>query len=167
MPDTVKTPVYSYMEADYLDLGNETTPNYQLMEFFTTHNESPNAQTTDKTYVPHKNATVITTGYQTQFPINFDEYENDEVSAFIRDIAEEQKLGVTCNYCKVRLHQPVEASENTYYARKFVVGFAIDSITREGGAIKTIEGNLNAQGDVVIGTFNTTTKTFTANPGGV
>lgn len=158
-----KAPVYAYMEADYLDIGSGDEPNIQFMEFFTTHNESPNAQTTERQYVPHKNTTTLTTGYQTQFPINMDEYKNDAVGAFIRDVAEEQKLGVSCDYYKVRLHQPVEGIENTYYCRKFVVGFAIDSISREGGAIKSIEGNMNSMGDVVIGKFNTATKAFIAD----
>lgn len=156
-----RTPVYAYMEADYLDIGTSGTPDIRFMEFFTTHNENPNAQTTERQYVPHKNTTMLTTGYKTQFPINMDEYKNDAVCAFIRDIAEEQKLGVSCDYYKVRLHQPAGGQENTYYCRKFRVNFAIDSIAREGGAIKAVEGNMNAIGDVVIGTFNTETKKFT------
>lgn len=153
-------PVFSYREADYLDIGTATTPNVLPLLVVTQLDESPQAKTTERSYVPSKNATVLTTGYQTQFPFNTDEYEDDEVTAFIRDIAEEQKLGVQCPYYKVRLYEPVEDAENTFYARKFIVGFAIDSVTREAGGIKTISGNMNSIGDVVIGTFNTKTKEF-------
>lgn len=206
----MSTPVFSYREADFLDIGTAATPNVLPLLVVTQLDESPQAKTTERAYVPAKNATVLTTGYQTQFPFNTDEYEDDEVTAFIRDIAEEQKLGVQCPYYKVRLHQPIEvyavtasapadwatkykdyytvsggvysnvtgaeapqwaastyyektSQENTYYARKFTVGFAIDSVTREAGGIKTISGNMNAIGDVVIGTFNTTDKAFTPN----
>lgn len=161
----MSTPVFSYMEADYLDIGTESTPNILPLQFFTQMDESPQAKTSDKAYVFDKNTTVLTTAYQTQFPFATDEYTDDEVSAFIRDIAEEQKLGTVCPYYKVRMYEP-ETGENTFYARKFLVGFAIDSVNRGAGGIKAITGNLNAIGDVVIGTFNTETKTFTPNPEG-
>ena len=157
------TPVFSFQEVDFLDIGNATTPNILPLQYVTQLDESPQAKTAERSYVPNKNATVLTTGYQTQFPFSTDEYTDDDVTAFIRDIAEEQKLGVQCPYYKVRLYEPVEGETNTYYARKFTVGFAIDSVTREAGGIKTISGNMNAIGDVVIGTFNTQTKTFTPN----
>lgn len=154
-------PVNPHMEADYLDIGTETAPQVEYMRFFTVHDESPKAHTTEKQYVPDMNTTTLTTGYQTSFPIRLDEYKNDTVGEFIRDVAEEQKLGVACPYYKVRLHQPIEGQANCYYARKFMVGFAIDTIHREGGGIKSIEGNMNAIGDMKVGTFNTKTREFT------
>ena len=51
--------------------------------------------------------------------------------------------------------------ENTFYARKFRVSVEVSSITGAGGEIISQEGNLNQIGDVVIGEFNTQTKTFT------
>ena len=157
------SPVYAHMEADYLDIGTAAEPRVEFMRFFTAHNESPKAQTTGKQYVADKTTTTLTVGYQTSFPFEMDEYKNDPVCEFIRDIAEEQKLGVACPYYKVRMHQPVGEVPNTFYCRKFTVGFAIESIVRESGDIKSIEGMMNAQGDVEVGTFNTETKTFTAD----
>ncbi len=156
-----KIPVGAHMEADYLDIGSEEAPRVEFMHYFTLHNESPKARTTEHQYVPDMNTTVLTTSYQTSFPIKLDEYKNDAVSEFIRDVAEEQRLGVACPYYKVRLHQPVDGQENCFYARRFVVGFAIESISREGGGIKAIEGSLNAIGDVRVGSFNTVTRVFT------
>lgn len=157
------SPVFSYQEADYLDVGTSGTPNIQPLQFITQFDESPQAATNERSYVPNKNTTTLTTGYSTQFPFNTDEYTEDEVSKFLRDIAEEQKLGVQAHLYKVRLYEPDAEQENVFYARKFLVGFAIDSVTREAGGIKTISGNMNTIGDVVIGTFNTTTKAFTPN----
>lgn len=45
--------------------------------------------------------------------------------------------------------------------RKFRVGFEISGITGAGGEIMSIDGNMNAIGDAVVGEFNISTKTFT------
>lgn len=123
--------------------------------------ENPNAQTTQKHYTADKSATTLTTGYQTQFPITADLYKDNKVVEFIRDIGEEQKLGVEADYFRVRLYQPIPEKQNTYYARKFRVGFEISGITGAGGEIMSIDGNMNAIGDAVVGEFNISTKTFT------
>lgn len=162
MPNNVKgTPIFRYLIADYLDIGTSATPDIRLMNVFENVDESPNAQTTDKHYVSDKSSTTITTGYQTQFPITGDRYKDNAVTDFIADIAEKQLLGVQAAYYRVNVFKPIEGKENTFYARKFTVEFAIDTLGGAGGEIATIEGNMNAQGDVIIGEFNTTTKTFT------
>lgn len=157
-----KTPVYRYLVADYLDVGTAELPDIQLMSTFETINESPNAQTTEKHYTSNKSATVITTGYQTQFAITADLYHNEKVMEYLRDIAQEQKLGIEADYYRVDLYRPVQSKANTFYARKFRVGFEISIIGGAGGEIMTVDGNMNAQADAVIGEFNTETKKFTA-----
>ena len=67
-----------------------------------------------------------------------------------------EKLGVEADYFRVRLYQPIPEKQNTYYARKFRVGFEISGIE-----IMSIDGNMNAIGDAVVGEFNISTKTFT------
>lgn len=161
MPEATTTPIFRNQIADYLDVGTDGTSDFQLMSVFETIDESPNAQTVEKHYTANKSATTITTGYQQQFPITGDLYHNDKVMEFLRDIGEEQKLGVQADYVRVRLYQPIESKENTFYARKFRVGFEISSITGAGGEIVSVEGNMNAMGDAVVGEFNTQTKTFT------
>lgn len=159
--ETKGTPVFRNLVADYLDVGTSDTPDIRVMSVFETIDESPNAQTMEKHYTADKSSTVLTTGYQTQFPITADLYKDNKVVEFIRDIGEEQKLGVEADYFRVRLYQPIEKKENTYYARKFRVGFEISSMAGAGGEIMGIEGNMNTQGDGVVGEFNTATQTFT------
>lgn len=161
------TAVFRNLVADYLDVGTSEAPDIRVMSVFETIDESPNAQTTEKHYTGDKSATVITTGYQTQFPITADLYKDNRVVEYIRDIGEEQQLGTVTDYYRVRLYQPIAGKENTYYARKFRVGFEISGMTGAGGEIISIEGNMNAQGDAVIGEFNTTTQTFTSADDGV
>jgi hypothetical protein len=159
--ETRGTAVFRNLIADYLDIGTSESEDIHVMSVFETIDESPNAQTTEKHYTGDKSSTVITTGYQTQFPITADLYKDNSVTEYLRDIAEEQKLGTTANYYRVRLYQPIPEKPSTYYARKFVVGFEISSITGAGGEIVSIEGNMNAQGDGIIGEFNISTKIFT------
>lgn len=161
------TPIFSNMTADYLDIGTEAAPDIRVLNVFENVDESPNAQTVDKHYTSDASATTITTGYQTQFAITGDRYRENEVTDFIAKIGEEQKLGVQATFYRVNLWEPIKDTEgaikeNTYYARKFTVGFAIDNLPNTGGEIRQIEGNMNAIGDVVIGEFNIKTKTFTA-----
>ena len=165
MADVKGTPVFRNEVADYLDIGTSEAPDFRLMNVFETIDENPNAQTVEKHYTADKSATTITTGYQTQFPITADQYKDNAVVEFIRDIGEEQKLGVEADYVRVRLYEPVASKENTYYARKFRVGFEISSITGAGGEIVSIDGNMNAMGDAVVGEFNVKTQTFTAAGG--
>ena len=121
------------------------------------------AQVVTKHYTADKSASNITTGYQVQFPITMDQYKDNRVSEYVRDIAEEQKLGVETDYVRVRMYEQIGSTGTVYYARKFRVGFAIDSVSGAGGEIMSIGGNMNAIGDAVIGKFDTTAKSFTAN----
>lgn len=155
-------PVFRSEIADYLDISETGTPDYQYMRTFETIDENSTAQVVQKLYVSKKSATSITTGYQTQFPIVGDVYKNEKVSEKLRKVAEEQKLGEEYNFVRVNLFEPIEGEENTYYARKFRVSPEIASITGAGGAIVTFTGNLNTVSDVEIGTFNTQTRAFTA-----
>lgn len=162
------TPIFRNLIADYLDIGTESTPDIHVMSVFETIDESLNAQTVDKHYTSDASATTITTGYQSQFPITGDRYKDNKVIEFISKIAEERLLGVQTDYYRVNLFRPIKEADgetvkaDTYYARKFLVGFAIDTLGGAGGEIATIEGNMNAIGDVIIGEFNIKTKTFTA-----
>ena len=160
--DVKGTAILRNKVADYLNTepGGES-PAYHLMNVFETIDENPNAQVVEKHYTSDKAATKLTSGYVPQFPITGDQYLDNDVSEFIRDIAEEQQIGVETDFIRVRLYQPIASKENTFYARKFRVSVEVSSITGAGGEIISQEGNLNQIGDVVIGEFNTQTKTFT------
>lgn len=156
------TAIFRNSIADYLDVGSEDAPDIQVMSVFETVEEEPAAQTVQKHYTSDASATTLTTGYQTKFPLSGDLYKNNKVIEFIRDIAEEQKLGVQADYYRVRLYQPITEKKNTFFARKFRVGFAVSKISGKGGELVSIEGDMNVIGDAAIGEFNTATKIFTA-----
>ena len=157
-----RSPITRDLVADYLNVGASGAEKFELMATFETIDENPNAQTTEKHYTANKSASVITAGYKTQFPIVGDMYRNDAVMEYLRDIAEEQKLGIETDFVRVRLYQPIESKAGVYYARKFRVGFEISSISGSGGELMSLDGNMNAQSDAIVGEFDIKTKTFTA-----
>lgn len=163
MPNETKgTPIFRNLIADYLDVSKTDTPDIHLMSVFETIDEDPKAKTLDRHYTADKSTSTITTGYQTQFPITGDRYKDNAVTDYIAAIGEEQLLGVQTSYYRVSLYRPISGKANTYYARKFTVEFAVDKLSGKGGEIAQLEGNMNTQGDVTIGEFNTETLQFTA-----
>ncbi len=150
--------------ADYLKVGGA----FEVMSVFNQIDENTTAQTKETQYTADKAKTKITTGYAVSFPITADMYKNEKTAEWLRDVAEEQKVGADAQteYIRVRLYQPIDSKPNTYYARKFVVSAEITAITGAGGENMVIAGNLNAVGNVVIGEFNVQSKTFTPKVGG-
>lgn len=151
-------------QANYLEVG--TTPKYELMGAgFTDLNESPSAQTTSKRYVNDKSATKSITGYDWSTAYTTDQIRDQAVINHICEIGEKQLTGADAeaNYCIVDLDKPVnsEGASNTFAARQLKVAIEVASFGNEDGEM-TAEGNLLGVGDIVIGTFNTETKTFTA-----
>lgn len=63
---------------------------------------------------------------------------------------------------KIGEYYEFTATASTFRARKFPVSLEVSSIDDSDGNIQ-ISGNLNQAGLMVEGTFNTSTKTFTAN----
>ena len=155
--------------ADYIDTSATETPSYELMGTgFTTLDESPNAQVKSSKYINNPTATKITPGYETQFPFNSDLIASETAVKKIHDIATLQKTGGDCElgYVRVNLFEPaIEGDEpvaNTFVARKFKVAVEVSGITDSDGTM-TVSGNLNQAGVMDPGTFNTQTKTFTAD----
>lgn len=155
--------VMRYNVADYLSTGKNT---FALMGVgFNTLDENPTAQKDAKTYINQKAQTTQIKSYQPTFPFDTDLISDEEAVMAIYDIGRNQKTGedAELEYVRVELFKPVGDGTNVFEARKFKVAVEVSSITGEGGGIMKMTGNLNGVGDFVSGTFDTTTKTFTAN----
>lgn len=161
--NSIGTPILANLVADYIDIGGETS-DIQLIRVAEELSENPNMQTITKHYTANKSATEIPVGFQTDITFSVDLYKNEEVGGWLRDIAEEQKLGIQADYIAVRLYQPITGKDNIFYARKFRVSPVIDSVNRVGGEIISISGSMKPVGDVVVGQFDTTTRTFSTGP---
>ena len=154
--------VMRYQVADYLATGDDK---FALMGVgFNTLDENPTAQKDAKTYINQKAQTTQIKSYQPTFPFDTDLISDEEAVMAIYDIGRNQKTGedAELDYVRVELFKPVADKENVFEARKFRVAVEVANITGEGGGIMKVTGNLNGVGDFVAGTFDTTTKTFTA-----
>ena len=147
--------------ADYLNIGTTASPNWVLMGTgFTQIDEEPGAQSESVKYVCDKSASSEVVSYETTFPFEAEQIMEQEAINDIYTIARNHYIGTDAEreYCRVELWN--RASANNYEARKFLVSVEVSSFSGENKM--TISGNLNAVGDPVLGTFNTSTRAFTA-----
>ena len=161
----------AYGLADYIQVDGQ----YELMAHFTSINESPNAETEETQYTVNKSKSVDTVSYQTAWGfegILHKDADGEEVASakaveFLEKVGKEQLLGADCQtlFCRVELDNQIMELEspkaNTFYARQCKVAVEISELSVEAGAKRGISGNLNALEDIVVGEFNTQTKTFT------
>ena len=151
--------------ANYLNVSKLSSEEYALMGAgFTDLNESPSAQTTSKRYVNDKNATRSIVGYEWSTAFNTDMIRSEKAVDYICNIGELQLVGsdAETDYIIVDLDKAVSEKENTFTARKFRVAVEVSSFDNNDGNMAA-SGNLLGIGDLVVGEFNTTTKTFTAS----
>ncbi|ADL53212.1 hypothetical protein [Clostridium cellulovorans] len=146
-------------QANYLKVNND----FEFLGVgFTELNESPGAQVTSKRYIHEASATQSITGYEWTSSFNADQINSEVAIAYIRGIGEMLKLGTDTEteYVIVDLDRPGTAA-NTFRARKFNIAVQVDSIDDNDGELG-MSGSFLGKGDPVEGTFDTTTKTFTA-----
>lgn len=160
--------VQRHQFADYLNVAaaDAEAPDFRLMGTgFTTLNESPSAQTNSKKYVNEKSSTTTITSYETQFPFESDLISDEICVTALYDVARDHKVGSDAmkDYVRVELWRPVEGSTTEFHARQFVVSVEVSEVS--GETDMNVNGNLNAVGDPIDGTFNTQTRTFTPASG--
>lgn len=156
------------MIANYLDIsatGAEQADFAFMGAGFKSLEENPSAQTKSRKYVCDKSATQSINGYSWSTPFELDQIREQSAVEFICNIGEQQLTGadVERDYVIVDLNKPVtgEGITNTYTARKIKVAVELASFSNDDGDLGAT-GNLLGIGDVVNGTFNTSTRTFTA-----
>lgn len=152
--------------ANYLNVRKDEEKYALMGAGFTELNETPSAQTSSKRYINDKSATKSVTGYDWSPPFTADQIRSQEAIDFICNIGEMQLVGADCetDYVIVDLEKPVGDSAGAYKARKFRVAIEVAGFGGEGGQMGA-NGNLQGIGDPVAGSFNVTTKTFTAGSG--
>lgn len=147
--------------ANYLNVGKGETGEYVLMGAgFTDLTENPTAQIATKKYVSDKSATKSIIGYDWTTVFTTDQIRDEKAVSFICEIGEMQKIGADCetDYIIVDLDKKGQV-DGEFEARKFRVAIEVAAFASAEGEM-TANGNLLGVGDLVVGTFNTTTKTF-------
>lgn len=151
-----------HMQADYLNIGTAAEPEYALMGAgFKSLDENPTAQTSSTRYINDKSASKSINGYDWSTPFDIDQIREEAAVDFICVIGEEQKTGADAetDYVIVDLTRKAQ-TEGGYYARKFRVAVEVASFAATDSQM-ACTGNLLGIGDPVVGTFDTSTKTFT------
>lgn len=148
--------------ADYLNVGTGETPEYVLMGAgFTTLDEEPGAQSESVKYVNEASASSSVVGYETTFPFEAEQIMEEKAIDALYMVGRNHYIGSDAEfeYVRVELWNKSATAEGGFEARRFIVSAEISSLSGENKM--TMSGNLNAVGDPVLGTFNTSTKTFT------
>ncbi len=148
--------------ADYLNIQTEEEPKFVLMGTgFTTLDENPGAQTSKKKYVNEAASSSSITSYESVFPFVSDLIIQQEAVLALYHVGRNHLTGSDAEfpYVRVELWDRVEGQENEFAARLFTVSAEISSISGEDEI--SVSGNLNAVGDPIDGSFNTTTRVFT------
>lgn len=150
-------------QANYLNTSKSESPTYALMGVGTkTLDENPSAQTKSRKYVCDKSATKSISGYDWSSAFDIDQIRSQDAINFIVNIGEKQLVGedAETDYVIVDLDQKEGSSGTSYHARKFLVAVEVASFTNDDGEMGCT-GNLLAKGDLIEGTFDTKTNTFT------
>lgn len=149
-----------YDEAHYF--GDATGETISLGGVITEMTESSNPKETEKQYIHQKSSVTKTTGYANEFPITMDMVQGDEVSEDFYNLFYKRATGSELERDHYIVNLWESEGENTYKARKIRQTVSITNATGGAGEQKKISGSLKG-GDFEYGTFNVSTKTFTAD----
>ena len=149
-----------YDEAHYF--GDANGENINLGGVITEMTESSNPTENEKHYIHQKSSTTKVTGYANEFPITMDMVQGDEVAEDFYNLFYTRATGndLMRDHYIVNLWE--NEGENVYKARKITQTVSITEATGGAGEQKQISGSLRG-GDFEYGTFNVSTKEFTAD----
>lgn len=149
-----------YDEAHYF--GDATGEDINLGGVITEMTESSNPAETEKQYIHQKSSITKVTGYANEFPITMDMVQGDAVAEDFYNLFYTRATGSDLERDHYIVNLWESEGENTYKARKIRQTVSITEATGGAGEQKQISGSLRG-GDFEYGTFNVTTKTFTAD----
>ena len=149
-----------YDEAHYF--GDATGETISLGGVITEMTESSNPAESEKQYIHQKSSITKVTGYANEFPITMDMVQGDEVSEDFYNLFYTRATGSDLERDHYIVNLWESEGENTYKARKIRQTVSITEATGGAGEQKQISGSLKG-GDFEYGTFNVSTKKFTAD----
>ena len=141
--------------ADYALIGDGVTSG--------TINYNP--QTLEETYIHQDSGTTEVESYRPQFPVEQTCKKGDDVWDFVEDLRRKRAVLDDAKTDIVLVYLYETAVGGAYPAEKQTVSIAIEDYGGDGGSSNKINYTINFVGDAVQGTFNPTTRTFTAAGG--
>lgn len=140
-----ETTTYHYMNTGFIKLNEENSPQIDNTAFVGNRNGSP---------------TVV--GYENKWGYEAQVMAGDTVIDDLVEIAREQKTGTDCERTLVSVDMAAAAVSGAYPARKASIAVEATPPAGEAKSITKTTGSFHQIGDIVLGTFNPTTLTFTA-----
>lgn len=142
---TGETTAYHYMNTGFIKLAEENSPQVDKTAFVGDTNSS---------------ATVV--GYENKWTFEAQNISGNTVVDDLVEIAREQKTGTGCERTLISVDMAAAAVSGAYPARKCAIVVEATPPTGDPKAITKVTGTLHQNGDIILGTFNPTTSTWTA-----
>lgn len=159
MANSVKRSLFK----SFLNTTPSATATYSLIsDGVTSGTINMNPQTTTETYIGEDTAHQEVESYQPSMPVQAVAKPGDGVFDFVDGLRKSRAVldDAKTDIVNVYLYEP--AVSGAYPAEKQDVSIQIDNFGGDGGAKVTINYTINYLGSAVRGTFDPTTKTFTA-----
>lgn len=136
------------------------TPTYLLMgEGFSSLSEAKNPKEYSRQYVHEQTERTDVVGYATSVAYTLDTYTNNPVIARLREVHDKELVGTAAQVDIVNVNMfDGEAGAYTAFKRNYNV---IPDAKGDGTDALVYSGTLKAAGDIVFGTWNEDTNTFT------
>ena len=127
-------------------------------------NEESNPKVDKTAFVGDVNATCCVTGYENGWEFEAQYVKGDPVVDDLAAVARGQLIGADCErmLVSVDMAAPVSGQEGVYAARRAKVAVEANPPAGDPKAIVKLSGTLHQSGDLTVGTFNVTSRTFTA-----
>lgn len=152
-----KTPL-SYETEIYINIGTESTPQYEeINKGFTGFSKTNNPTTQTQQYIGDINATTQITALGMQFSYTGERVVGDAANDYFASL--DGKIGNDLKTTLVKVNTWDEGNNATMY--NVVVAVSSDG-DLAGGSTQAISGTVYVNGDPVKGTFDKTSKKFTA-----
>lgn len=127
--------------------------------------ESPSPKTNTDAFVNSRNGQTVLTGYDNSFPIDSQLIPDEAAVGALHKVAHDQLTGEDAEFefVRVDLYDRVGETGTVYRARHFHTTFVPGDVSGAATEVMGFTGDLNQNGDMTPGTFDTTAKTFTAD----
>ena len=149
--------------AAFLNTGASSAETWSLIgDGVTSMTISYNAQTSEETYINQDSGTTDVESYKPTSAVPMTAIQGDPVFDFVDGLRKKRAVleDARTEICLVYLYEAEQTG--AYPAEKNICSIQIDDFGGEGGGSNVINFTMNFVGDAVEGTFNPSTKKFTA-----
>jgi hypothetical protein len=123
-----------------------------------------NPKSTEETYLADDNASIAVDSYAPTMPVEQTAMADDEVFNFVDQLRLDRAVLGDAETDVVNVWKYETGGPTAYPAEQQKVSIQVDDFGGDGGVPAKINYTINFVGTPVLGTFNSTTKVFTATP---